>query len=191
MRRNQILLGTLLSCLAAAYLFAYFLPQTRRIGELKAQLHQARTQKKPVGEFISRLDQLQQRLDGYKKAMTKLDEQLPSTESADRFLLNVYTLMAEQKLRPIQVDPKPVEADGRLTEIPLTLSCEGSFQSVYQFLARLEGMPRISRLSEMSLAGPKDAGKGQVRLNLKLSVFSLESGANLQTRTEPAKETTG
>ena len=173
MRRDQILLAGVLSAILVVFLFAFFLPQTAKISETKSDLHRVRSQVMESVEFNRRFQELQNRRDTYEATLARLHEQLPPEEALDHFLLSVSKLLAEHKLQAGTLEPLPPVKGQRLREIPMKLACAGPFQRLYRFLVRLEQLPRIKRITEVTMSGPQNFDRGLVHLSIQLGVFSL------------------
>jgi type IV pilus assembly protein PilO len=187
MRRDQILLGGILTVILVVFLVAFFLPQSRTIAQMKDELRDVRQQTLGAKSFISRLNELQGRHDAYTGELVGVDQKLPQGEALDRFLLSVSKILAEEKLLAGALEPRPPVRTDRLVEIPLRLSCSGRFDRLYRFLARVEALPRVTRVSEVSIVGPRTGSRGMVQLTLEVSVFSLGATDPKQTDSKTRK----
>ena len=187
MRRDQIMLAGVLSGILVVFLFAFFLPQTAEIAEAKSELHRVRSGLMRSAEFSRQLSELHERQDKYTAALARLDEKVPAEETLDRFLTSVSRLLAEEKLRAGTLEPQAPVVGQRLREIPLKLACAGPFERLYRFLVRLERLPRIKRINEVTVSSPQNASDGPVRLSIQLSVFSLTAEHGVSGGRRPEK----
>ena len=174
-RRAQWALGGfMLSTVVAFYAFGYR-PLTNRQRALEADTraklreldaNQARARART--EIAAKNERLRVELDRIKKP-SRWDE-LPQ-------VIKDLTLAGQQSaLRKFNYDVRSVPSrnGGLFCEQPLSVTFEGDFVNVFQFLRTTEDMQRLTRVRSLNLK-VKDAKSGQVQAQMALNLyFSLD-----------------
>ena len=154
-----------------AYVFLLFLPTQKSIAALQAELatHQ---------DYIARQQQSHMALAGLKadvQAARVFSENWRATApSANRLApvnASISLCAKEAQVEITQINPQPLSPLSQLVKAPVSISCDGSFEQVFNFISRIESLPYTTWIEQMHLT-KLDGGGDSVRCELKLVIFA-------------------
>jgi type IV pilus assembly protein PilO len=111
-----------------------------------------------------------QKIDELKKAITFFESKLPPEKEIDKILTDVSQMATANALETKSVKPLKSERAAGYSEQPIEMSLSGNFNGFYVFLQQLENMPRITRVTSMSLSKITDQD-GAMQAKMTLSIF--------------------
>lgn len=102
----------------------------------------------------------------------KDEARLPSSKGVDRIVRQVSGLAVDSGLAPPTLKSlKPLEA-AMYRELPLEMTTSGTFKGFYEFLRRMERLPRITRIVNMEIKrGAKAATDPEIEVKFTLSIY--------------------
>ena len=98
-----------------------------------------------------------------------LIDRIPNVARESDFLGQITTLAKEVGVEIMDYRPGQVSAKDEYHEMTLTLTSNGSYEGVCNFLHRLHNLPRLSRANKMAIL-PLDGGKA-CSLNMTLTIY--------------------
>jgi len=107
----------------------------------------------------------------------KDEARLPSSKGVDRIVRQVSGLAVDSGLAPPTLKSlKPLEA-AMYWEQPLELTTSGTFKGYYEFLRRMERLPRITRILSMEIKrGTKGGEEPEISVKFTLSIYFQDEG---------------
>jgi len=114
------------------------------------------------------------RIVGLRKARNRLAECLPAEPAMAEFLQAVAEQVAREPLVTREVERAEMRPCGEASAVPMRLRLTGPFEAVHRCLARIEGLPRLSRLRSLCLS--RLAPDGRVRAEAEMLVYYLPGG---------------
>ena len=116
-----------------------------------------------------------------KEAIKYLEGKLPAEKEIDVILTQVENMVKANALEKKTVKPLKIDRTANYNELPIEMSLSGDFNGFYAFLQQLEKMPRITRVTNMSLTKITDRdGAMQARITLSI-FFEPDGGTNVAT----------
>jgi Tfp pilus assembly protein PilO len=168
-RAQRLLLGVLAIGLVAFYLGAYR-PQMLALNDLRQQadrrrgeLHTAEARARTLPAVMHEVEQLRQRL-------ARFDKKLPRQQDMDQFLRDIAQLGQQAGLRKWTFQTDVPRRRELFVELPIRVTFEGDFDSVYAFLRQAEQMQRLTRIARVHLNGV-DPQSGQVSVDAQMQIY--------------------
>lgn len=139
---------------------------------LKEQIERAR-------KNANRLEALTAEKDALAREWLALEAQLPEKHDSPEFLAEVTQMGRQASLDFLSFEPRPTEQHEYYSEVPVDLRLEGGYHRVGRFLAELDNMPRVVRVTSLRLAAnpemEEDPQGPTVTAEMTLSAFFLET----------------
>jgi Tfp pilus assembly protein PilO len=141
---------------------ALILPKAAQVRSKQQDLAAAQAQE---ATLQTELEQLQAAYDGAPEArerLVALDEQIPPTADLPSLIRLINTAALDSEVDFMAIAPgQPILATiPGLTSIPATITVNGTYFSVDQFLYRLETLARINRITTFTLQNEGDQSGG-------------------------------
>lgn len=111
---------------------------------------------------------VQQQVEADDKIEQILDR-IPNVPRESDFLGQITTLAADVGLSIVDYHPGGTSAQDGYKKMTLTLSSDGSYESVCGFLYRIHQLPRLSRVLSLDIAPVQ--GKDTYRMKMTLNIF--------------------
>jgi type IV pilus assembly protein PilO len=156
--------------------------------DITAQINRQRVQLAELKQDLANVREVQLQHDQFQRANTQLERQLvdlhsvlPAERAVDVFIRQLQEIAVLTNVRLLRLAAKPAtsrvtagSATGRkgelagqmYNEIPFTLELSGSYNGLGTFFDRVAHLTRIVNVSDLELAGLKNANK--VHLKVKL-----------------------
>jgi type IV pilus assembly protein PilO len=174
--REFILLGVLLALPLAAY-WLVFRPQNAEIAQARQEIEHKREMLDKLKATTNQNDNLEKANEEIRSSITAIEARLPSDKEVDAVVRQVSDLAVEAGLdAPAIESDKPVEASMYM-EQPLKMKMTGNFNGFYDFLVKLEQLPRITRVPDLHLTRSQDTD-GFMKADFTLSIYFQPEGAN-------------
>ncbi len=167
--REFILLIVLLALPLSSY-WLVFRPQNAQINQAKSEIKHKRDLLDKLKTATAQNADLERANEEIKADIAAIEARLPSNKEVDSVVRQVSDLAVQAGLEaPAIESDKPVAAAVYM-EQPLKMSITGDFRGFYQFLIKLEQMPRITRLPDLRLARANDKN-GHMKAEFTLSIY--------------------
>jgi len=134
-----------------------------RRAQVTSELNQARAQVAEIERFRREIAELQQRL-------ALLKDRLPSEKETPTLYRAVSTAAEQSGLAVALFQPKPAVPKDVVSEIPITITAQGSYHQLAKFFERVAGLPRLVNVSEFKMTGIGKS-KDSMRADLTLATF--------------------
>ncbi|MCP4759590.1 MAG: type 4a pilus biogenesis protein PilO [Planctomycetes bacterium] len=163
--------------------YVVFRPQNADIAEAMQNITQRQRQLDTVAKLAERIPSLEQALQQGEQLVEQVEAQLPRRRDVEGVLENIWQIADRNGLLVRSVKTRPAVPSAVYMELPLEVSMDGPFEGFYRFLLELETLPRVTRLSEISIqeAGLKVRGPsnklppGSVATQFVLSIYFADS----------------
>jgi type IV pilus assembly protein PilO len=179
--RSQKLIAGVFGLVVVAVL-GYFLFIAPKIAErdsvrqqgdsVRTEVLRARADEANLRPFRAQAEELRKRLQAAK-------ERLPSEKEMPKLYRHLTDLAFQSGLHVALFIPKPPEDREDVAEVPITMSCEGSYHQLGAFFARVSRLPRIVDLGDFRLTGiERPTGTLRADLTLETFIFRPEGAAS-------------
>jgi type IV pilus assembly protein PilO len=150
--------------------------------KLRAEVRQASADEANLRPFRLQAETLRKRLQAAK-------ERLPSEKEMPRLYRQLTDIASQSGLHLAVFAPKPPVDREDVAEVPITMTCEGSYHQLGTFFSRMSRLPRIVDLGDFRLVGI-ERPTGTVRAELTLGTFIFRpEGAPPTAKTRGAAPT--
>lgn len=172
--REAFLLAVLLALPLASW-WLVFQPQNREIAQAKQEIEHKQQMLSKLQETTSRNQDLQRANEEIHKSIQAIEARLPSKKEVDAVVRRVSDLAVESGLEPPSIESdKPVGA-ATYMEQPLKMKITGNFNGFYEFLTKIEQLPRITRIPDMKISRAQEVD-GHMKAEFTLSIYFQQEG---------------
>jgi type IV pilus assembly protein PilO len=121
-------------------------------------------------QATANIEDLRGRLHELQRAIDFFQGKLPQEKEIDTILKEVWQMAEADSLQTKTIRTLKSERYAGYSEQPIQMSLSGDFKGFYAFLLQLEKLPRITRITQMSLQKLPEH-EGQMQAQLTLSIF--------------------
>lgn len=167
--REIVMLGVLVAVPVSSW-WLVFRPQNRQITLARGEVQHKQSLLEKLQQETARNADLERANTEMKADIAAIEARLPSNKEVDSIVRQVTDLAVACGLDAPQIKSgKPVKA-ALYMEQPLEMKTVGDFNGFYQFMTRLEQLPRITRVPDMKLAR-SDKTNGELSAEFTLSIY--------------------
>lgn len=172
--REMLLTGILLSVPLSSY-WLVFRPQNREIQRAKTEIRHKEEMLAKLREETARNADLTKTNEEIGRSVSAIEARLPSGKEIDAIVRQVSDLAVQSGLpAPAMKSAKPVKA-ALYMEQPLEMQMSGNFHGFYEFMLKLEQLPRITRIPDMKIKRDDDKN-GSLDAEFTLSIYFQDEG---------------
>ncbi|MCG3123640.1 MAG: hypothetical protein GIKADHBN_02061 [Phycisphaerales bacterium] len=154
-----------------------FRPQNTAISAAKRDVTHKRELLEKLKLYTSKNQDLVRANGEMVERIKAIEDRLPTVKEVDSIVRQVSDVAVLCKLEsPTVANVKPRQ-EAMYMEQPLDMSLSGSWEGFYDFLAKVEQLPRITRISNMVLRRD-EKGDGNMKAEFTLSIYYQQSAAN-------------
>ena len=163
--------------------YVVFRPQNAEIAEAMHDIGTRQAQLDRISKLAERIPDLEASLEVGEQLVQQVEAQLPRRRDVEGVLENIWQIAERNNMQVRSVKTKPPLPSAVYMELPLEVAMDGPFEGFYRFLLELESLPRITRLSELSVQeaglkvrGPQsDLPPGSVATQFTLSIYFADA----------------
>ncbi len=171
LRQSSWIVTLSLAAIAVVHLTLVWLPGRRAVKEMREQVETKQTFVAQATQLSAALIGVQQELDKAESVVAQWEKTAPGKRDIPELYGKINALAKDARLAIGRFDPQPFIVHERLHEIPLTMSCSGTFAQLYEFLRDVERLPATIWVESMRLEKAATNTK-EVQCELNLVVFS-------------------
>lgn len=185
--RGLVVVGAVVG-MPLASLFLVFRPFNHEITKRKADAEHAEQMLGKLREEIQRHADLERAIVEIRDSVKAAEARLPTDKEIDDVVRQVSDLALDAGLgAPGMKTTKPLQASLYM-EQPLELELSGSFSGFFLFMANLEKLPRITRITDMKVTRNDKASNDEERVLEKVEfTLSIYFQRNAATKTASAE----
>lgn len=172
MRRNLVVFVLVILVVVVLFFFLVFRPQSTRIGEARDRADQEEQRVESLRVELARLKALEQRAPELREQAAKLDTSLPSDPRLAEFILQMQEAANVSGIEWLSVSPTPPAAGAvpGVSVVAISMSVNGGYFQVQDFLVRIETLPRAMKVLSLSL-GPGAGFPPELSVSLSMQMF--------------------
>lgn len=171
--RAQWVLSVGVIAVVAAFYFLGYRPSSAKLANLHAQIEVKQRELETNAEKTQFRPELEREVSEKRRKLERFDKQLPREMSWGQFMNDITLLREQSGVRNWDFLPAVNRRDELFVEVPIDVSFEGDFLSVFSFLRQMEQMQRLTRVRDLTLTGKRDA-PGQVEAKLSMNIYYTE-----------------
>ena len=178
-RPQKVIAGILgLLVVAGLGLFLFITPKVEERSQLQrknetlgAEVRKASADEVNLRPFRRQAEALRNRLQAAR-------EQLPSEKEMPRLYRQLTDIVSQSGLHLSVFSPRAPQDREDVAEVPIVLTCEGTYHQLGAFFSRVSRLPRIVDLNDFRLVGI-DRSTGTLRAELTLGAFIFRPDGQL------------
>ncbi|MBL8962829.1 MAG: type 4a pilus biogenesis protein PilO [Phycisphaeraceae bacterium] len=177
MGTREGLIGVVLLAIPLSSWWLVFRPQNTAIDTAKREVAHKRDLLEKLKQHTSRNQDLAEANQEMNDRIRAIEGRFPGVKEVDSIVRQVSDVAVLCRLNaPTVANVKPRQ-EAMYMEQPLDMTLSGNWEGFYDFLARVEQLPRITRISNMLLRRD-DKGDGDMKAEFTLSIYYQQSPAN-------------
>jgi len=167
--REVIFVLVMLGLLGSTNYFVFSKANKKKMALLE-DIHQKQSALGNLQQATAGIDDLNHKIDELQKAITFFESKLPQEKEVDKILKEVWQMAEANSLQTKTIKTLRSERGPNYSEQHIQMSLAGDFNGFYSFLLQLEKLPRITRITNMSLQKINDRD-GEMTASLTMSIF--------------------
>jgi Tfp pilus assembly protein PilO len=169
----------MLVMLALAAVLGVYMPQSRKLSQIQTQIVNQKLAMDSDLQGCQVVPELARQVAEMKSLYRNLDRRLPKQKELGGFLKEISTNLLQAKLTNQTIEPGKPDAAELYHTLPIVMKFEGNYLSLANFLKRIDGMERLTRVQRMNIGLDREAGKDKplenVNIELQLNIYFTES----------------
>jgi type IV pilus assembly protein PilO len=163
----------------AAFYFLYVQPTVKHDAELTQEIEDRKRALADLQKSTEGIDDINRKIKELQDAVAFFESKLPQEKEVETVLAQVWKMAEANSLQAKTIKSGKTERNNNYSEQSIDLSLAGDFTGFYLFIQQLEKLPRLTRVTDMSLTKISEHD-GQMQATLTLSVF-FEPADSMQT----------
>jgi type IV pilus assembly protein PilO len=170
-KQYKLVIGGLgLVAIGAAAYFLLISPSLERIAKLEGDLKGLQTEIAQNKATLAQLEVVRRKAVELEGKLKLLAEKLPSEKELPPLYRSITDAAFQSGLGVALFQPKEPRVRDYFAEIPITITAEGGYHDLAQFLDRVSGLPRVVTVADWKLTG-LNRPKVPVRADLTLATY--------------------
>jgi len=179
--RDEIIVGVVAIVLVVAILFvALVRPQLAQLGKIGETRQEEEGRIKSAQAELGLLKAARSEALQVQADLIKVSNQVPDSPQVPSLVVEIQDLANVAGIKFVQIQPQPMTAAGDYTTLPLTLTLQGQFFDVVDFMYRLQHLTRELRVADLDLSAETQGTEGEASdnaLTLKITANAFVMGS--------------
>jgi type IV pilus assembly protein PilO len=148
--RKSIFTVALIAIPVAAW-FMVFAPRNVAIQAAVEDIQARQARLDQLSLVIADVPDLEAALIEGERLIARVETRLPRRKHVEGILEQIWQIARRQDMNVRSVKTRSPERSSAYMELPLEVDMAGSFEGFYRFLLELESLPRVTRMSDLTL----------------------------------------
>ena len=152
--RNILILGGLiLVLLAVGYYFLLLNPLRQQYLTAYGERTQKEAQERQLEQTASDLENVRRDAPNIERQILEYSKRIPTQDEIPSLVVQIQQIADEAKVTQLSIQPSSPEAPpggGDFSRIPITMSFEGTYEELQDFLLRLRNLARLVTVNEVN-----------------------------------------
>ncbi|MEJ7841444.1 MAG: type 4a pilus biogenesis protein PilO [Rubrobacter sp.] len=153
-QRNLLVLGVLgLVALAIGFYLLLLGPLLENLDQQAEAREERRTTLQGLEEEAARLEEVRRNSPELQRQLLELNKRIPAQPEFDTLVVQIEDIAEASEVTQRDVvrgDPVPPEGGGDFTVQPITMSFEGTYEELQDFLTRVDDLVRLTAVNELT-----------------------------------------
>ena len=159
--------------LGAAFYVLGYRPAVEKIAGQQAE-YRAKAQKLQADQSRARLlPSVEADVEVLRQTLERFDKKMPRQQDLGQFIKEITQMSQQAALKKLAVNPGVPRRSDQFSELPITLTFEGDFVNVFEFLRDVEQMKRLTRVRGLTVKN-RDPALGQVEVQVGMNIYFSE-----------------
>ncbi len=194
--RNILILGILiLVVLAVAYYFLLFSPLRQ---DYLAKYHERtrrETQKQQLEQTVAQLENIRRNSDDIERQILELSKRIPEHAEIPTLVVQIEEVAQAADVTQLTIEPGEPQAPtsgGDFSRIPITMSFEGTYEQLQDFLLRVRNLARLVTINEVNYEPVEERVGGETTVSRDVEdLLTVELVAEVYVQPAAGGDTTG
>ena len=176
-RRGPLIAGVAVAAVLVLVAFFLVLPKMGQVKDANAALDLAVTTRSTLESQLAALQQAEADAPKNNETIRKVDQAIPPTVDQQGFILLLQNAAIQSSVDLFTLTPSiPVfdPATG-LSTVPNTLSVNGTYFAITEFLFSIETLPRAAKVTSVNISPGEDSGS--LTLSAGVDIYTSDSSA--------------
>jgi Tfp pilus assembly protein PilO len=152
-------------------------PQWQRLTALRAQEQVLIQQVALSPQLQAGFEHQQAEVQAIEQRLSTFDQQLPQEVQLETFLQQLDHVAQRTDFTITQIQPGQVQAGELYSMLPIAITAEAAFPSLYAFLTALPDIPRLSNIDALTVARKADSFVCDITFTLLIYVAKNTRGS--------------
>jgi Tfp pilus assembly protein PilO len=178
-KRGPLIAGVVSVLVAVLAMFFLVLPKMHAVTEAQKSLDEARAQQSTLQSQLDILKQDQQQAPTFRRAIHKVENQLPPTADLPGLILLLQHAADDSGVDLTSVTPGTPAFNGLgFSVIGTNITVNGTYFALDAFLFKLETFPRAAKVTSVGMAPSSGTGTtGQIVMQVVVEFYTTDSSA--------------
>jgi type IV pilus assembly protein PilO len=167
--REIAFLVVMIGLLAAIKLLVWDKAQTKIVG-MERKTEERLKALADLERATSGVSDVDKKVAELEEAIKFFEKKLPQERDIDQILKEVWNMAETNQLTTKTIKTMKSQRGTAYSEQPIEMSLSGNFAGFYEFLLKLEKLPRLTRINQLSL-DKINGREGEMDAKLTLSIF--------------------
>lgn len=169
---ETVVVLSLIAALVVAAIVAVYLPQSRRLEEIRTEIAGLRLRMQTLSAEAEAVPGMIRQVESMKARYKDFDRKLPKSSELYGFLGKIGRHLEEAKLSSEGIKPdRPVREELYHT-LPIIMRCQGRYPELTRFLAEIDKMERLTRVRKLLITSRP--GAGDLKIEIHMNIYFTE-----------------
>lgn len=173
-QRNVVLLGVLvLIALAVAFYLLFLGPLLANLDEQAQLRDQRQAELQQLEAEVVELEEVRRNSPELQRQLLELNKRIPAQPEFETLVVQIEEIASAAGVTQTEVvrgDPEPPEGGGTFTVQPITMSFEGTYEELQDFLTRADSLARLMAINEVNYEISEEGTTAAPEIEQNLSV---------------------
>jgi type IV pilus assembly protein PilO len=167
----------------AAFYFTWAQPVMKHDAELAQEIEDRQRALADLDRSTAGIDDINRKIKELQDAVQFFESKLPQQKEVETILAQVWKMAEANALQAKTIKSGKTERTANYSEQTIEMSLAGDFTGFYLFMQQLEKLPRLMRITDMTLTKISEHD-GQMQATLTLNIFFEpdDTGGNATAR---------
>ena len=171
--RDGMIMGGIVVTMTVAGLLLGYLPSARKLDKIRENAAAMKLSLEADGQRACVVPELLRQVEIMKGKYKDFDRRLPKRQELGGFLRTISEGLSEANLTNQTIEPgRPAQEDLFFT-LPIVMKFRGSYLSLAEFLERIDGFERLTRVQKLDIM-PGGEG-GALDITVQMNIYFTES----------------
>jgi len=194
--RNILILGILiLVVLAIAYYFLLFSPLRQDYLAKYDERTRREAQKQQLEQTSAQLENIRRNSDDIERQILELSKRIPEQAEIPTLVVQIEEVARAADVTQLRIEPGEPEAPpggGDFSRIPITMSFEGTYEQLQDFLLRVRNLARLVTINEVNYEPVEERGGGETTVSRDVEdLLTVEIVAEVYVQPAAGGDTAG
>jgi type IV pilus assembly protein PilO len=180
--RELLFVLLMVGLLVCTYQFVFEKANAKR-NALRKDMEDKRAKLADLQQATTGINDMSRKIEELQQAILFFESKLPQEKEMDKILKEIWQMAEANSLQTRTVRTLKTEKAAGYSELPIQMSLSGNFTGFYSFLLQLERLPRITRVTQMSLQRIDDHD-GDMQAQMTMSIFFEPDGGGSMASTD-------